>query len=283
MPPLIARTRRAGGSWFAPRVVLGVALGAALVALPVAAQSPEGGRCRGTVYLTLDTGNMSQAELIAGILQRHKVRATFFLANEKTPRGDFALDQGWADYWRARAGEGHAFGSHTFDHVYFADDARGADGMPVTRVRPQFGDSAGKQLLWDGAAICRELRRVEQRMLTMTGRGLDPIWRAPGGRANATVVDAAQRCGYAHVPWAAAGFLGDELPSERFPNRQLLDKALREIGDGDILLAHLGIWSRRDPFAPMLDPLIAGLKARGLCFATIAEHPRYRGQPGAAR
>ncbi len=192
MPPLHAILRRTG------RACLALAL--ALGALPAAAQSPEGGRCRGTVYLTLDTGNMSQAELIAGILQRHKVRATFFLANEKTPRGDFALDPGWVDYWRARAAEGHAFGSHTFDHVYFGDDTRRADGTPATRVRPQFGAAAGKPLLWDGAAICTELRRVDQRMQAMTGRGLDPVWRAPGGRANATVIAAAQRCGYAHVP-----------------------------------------------------------------------------------
>jgi hypothetical protein len=34
-------------------------------------------------------------------------------------------------------------------------------------------------------------------------------------------------------------------------------------------MAHLGIWSRKDPFAPMLDPLIAGLKARGFCFARL--------------
>lgn len=46
---------------------------------------------------------------------------------------------------------------------------------------------------------------------------------------------------------------------------------------GDILLAHLGIWSRQDPWAPaVLEPLVVGLKARGLCFATLRAHPRYR-------
>ena len=41
-----------------------------------------------------------------------------------------------------------------------------------------------------------------------------------------------------------------------------------------ILLAHLGIWSRKDPWAPAaLEPLIVGLKQRGLCFATLREHP----------
>jgi peptidoglycan/xylan/chitin deacetylase (PgdA/CDA1 family) len=57
----------------------------------------------------------------------------------------------------------------------------------------------------------------------------------------------------------------------------LLQKALRDIRPGDILLAHLGIWSRQDPWAPaVLEPLITGLKQRGHCFATLAEHPAYR-------
>ena len=77
--------------------------------------------------------------------------------------------------------------------------------------------------------------------------------------------------------WADAGFLGDELPSERLSNAHLLQKALKNIRPGDILMAHLGIWSRQDPWAPaVLEPLIVGLKARGLCFATLREHPQYR-------
>ena len=76
--------------------------------------------------------------------------------------------------------------------------------------------------------------------------------------------------------WSPAGFLGDELPSESAGNRQLLDRALRDIRSGDILMAHLGIWSRKDPWAPaVLEPLVVGLKERGFCFRTLREHPRY--------
>ena len=53
---------------------------------------------------------------------------------------------------------------------------------------------------------------------------------------------AARACGYAHVGWSPAGFLGDELPSDKYPNRVLLERALKTIRPGDILLAHLGIW-----------------------------------------
>jgi peptidoglycan/xylan/chitin deacetylase (PgdA/CDA1 family) len=52
---------------------------------------------------------------------------------------------------------------------------------------------------------------------------------------------------------------------------------LRDIKTGDILMAHLGIWSRKDPWAPaVLEPLITGLKARGFCFETLREHPGYK-------
>ncbi|MGD9943619.1 MAG: polysaccharide deacetylase family protein [Burkholderiaceae bacterium] len=240
------------------------------------ASAPAGAAttCRGIVYLTLDTGNMSQAERIAGILQRHGVRATFFLANEATPRGDHALDDSWAEFWRKRVAEGHAFGSHTFDHVYFRGATDGAAGRRY-RARPQFGADAGRMLQWNDEQLCAELRRVDTRFRGLTGRGLDPLWRVPGGRAPALVMRGAAQCGYEHVGWSAAGFLGDELPSETYPNRRLLADSLARIRPGDILMAHLGIWSRRDPYAPTLDPLIAGLKARGLCFGTIPEHPAF--------
>ena len=260
----------------ARRGVAGVhgALVAASAALALAAAGAAAAQqCRGHVYLTLDTGNMSRAEEIAAILRRHEVRATFFLANEKTPRGDFSLDPSWAAYWKARADEGHAFGSHTWRHGRFiADDAAGV------RYRPQFGDDAGRTVTLAPAALCDELRRVERAFAAHAGRGLDAVWRAPGGHATPKALAAANECGFAHVRWADAGFLGDELPSERYPNRELLARALRDIRDGDVLLAHLGIWSRKDPYAPMLEPLITGLKERGLCFRTLREHPGYRAQ-----
>ncbi len=228
--------------------------------------------CRAVAYLTLDTGNMRHAEEIAAILNRHGARATFFLANEKTPRGDFALDASWADYWKARVAEGHAFGSHTWRHGRIGPAAEGI------RYRPQFGEGAGQTLLLDDAGFCKELQRVDAAFRQATGRGLDAVWRAPGGVVTPRAQAAAQACGYAHVQWAAAGFLGDELPSDRYPNRQLLERALRDIRDGDVLMAHLGIWSRQEPFAPMLDPLLAGLKQRGFCLRTLVEHPDYRAQ-----
>ncbi len=220
--------------------------------------------CTGRVYLTFDTGHMEPAEAIAAILRKHDVRATFFIANEPTRRGDSSLDPAWAGFWRARVAEGHAFGNHTWRHWYFRRDVGSDKVAYVSRE--------GSTELLDQTAFCGELKRVENAFTQMTGRALDPIWRAPGGRTTPRALKFAQACGYPrHVHWAEAGFLGDELPSDRHPNAQLLKRALANGKAGDILMMHLGIWSRQDPFWPQLDPLIAGLKARGLCFATLTE------------
>ena len=243
---------------------------ALLLAAASVAHAGEPPACKGTIYLTFDTGSQSQAELIADTLRRHHIKATFFLANEKTVRGDWSLDPSWADFWKARVAEGHAFGSHTFDHVYFQRDEAG--GRIV--VKPQFGAHAGQKETWTEQQYCDELRRVDTRFVRLTGRHLDPFFRTPGGHSSPNILAAAKSCGYRHVGWAPAGFSGDETSSEKFPNAVLLKRALDNLKDGDIFMAHMGIWSRKDPWMPAnLEPLISGLERKGFCFATMKEHP----------
>jgi peptidoglycan-N-acetylmuramic acid deacetylase len=226
--------------------------------------------CDKPVYLTFDTGHMAVAPLVARVLKQHDVKVTFFLANEKTKTGGTSLDDQWAPWWRERAAEGHAFGSHTWDHHIWRGDVAGG-----WRFTPTAGAAVGKLQLMNAAAYCAELQRPAQRFEAMTGQRLSSIFRAPGGKTSPALLDAAAGCGWTHVGWSAAGFLGDELPSEVASNEALLQRALRYVKPGDILLAHLGIWSRKEPWAPaVLEPLIVGLKARGLCFATLREHPQ---------
>lgn len=242
---------------------------AGLLALLLLAGTGARAGCERPVYLTFDTGHMGVAPLVAQVLRDEGVKATFFLAAERTRSGGHSLDDEWAAWWRTLAADGHAFGSHTWDHdVWQADTAAGH------RVRPTQGPEAGRARVLDTAAFCRELERPAERFAQITGRPMGSVWRAPGGRVSPALLRSAESCGWTHVGWSDAGFLGDELPSERFPNAALLQQALKRVQAGDVLLAHLGIWSRRDPWAPaVLQPLIRGLKARGLCFATLAEHP----------
>jgi peptidoglycan/xylan/chitin deacetylase (PgdA/CDA1 family) len=244
-----------------------------VVALTLVANAQAGASCDRPVYLTFDTGHMGVAPHIAQVLQRQQVRVTFFAANEKTREGDGTLGEHWASWWRERAHEGHAFASHTLDHAYWRGDA--PDGG--FRIRPSSGAQAGQDLRWQAADYCANLDQASRRLQQLTGQAPLPLFRAPGGKHSPALLAAAQACGYRHVGWADAGFLGDELPSDKYPNGRLLQQALQRIRPGDILMAHLGIWSRQDPWAPaVLEPLIEGLKAKGLCFATLREHPAYR-------
>lgn len=149
---------------------------------------------------------------------------------------------------------------------------------PRFRVRPSAGPQTGREFTVTAQQYCEEIARSEARLKEITGQAPLPLFRAPGGKTSARLLQAAKRCGYAHVGWSPAGFLGDELPSERYSNAALLQQALERIRPGDILLAHLGIWSRKDPWAPaVLEPLIEGLKSRGFCFRTLRDHPEYQG------
>lgn len=231
--------------------------------------------CDKTVYLTFNTGNMEHAPLVADILQRHHVRATFFASNLRTLTGDGSLGNYWAPWWKARGTEGHQFASLTYDHVFWRGDLPGT--TPRYRVRLSSGAFEGREFTWEANKYCEQIEHAAQRLSDFTGKKSLPLFRAPGGTISPGLLEAARACGYAHVGWAPSGVLGDELPSEKVSNDALLQQALRDVRSGDILLATLGVASRKDPWAPaVLEPLIVGLRARGFCFDTLRRHPGYK-------
>jgi peptidoglycan/xylan/chitin deacetylase (PgdA/CDA1 family) len=224
--------------------------------------------CNKNIYLTFDTGNMSVAQQVADILRKQQVKATFFLANEKTFRNDYALDDSWKGFWNALAEDGHAFGSHTLNHTYWQKDI----GTDSVLVKSQFGPDASRNIQMKNLQFCQQINDVEQRFRELTGKPLSKIWRAPGGKTSPRLVHFGDVCGYQHIGWSKAGFLGDELSSTDFPNTVLLNRALNTLENNNITMAHLGIWSRKDPWAPaVLEPLIIGLKSKGFCFKKIGE------------
>lgn len=221
-------------------------------------------QCRaGTLYLTIDTGWGREAESIAAAMRAHEVRATLFVADEPTFRGDRSLGPGWAEFWRARAAEGHAFASHTWRHWYFAPDPAGG------RVRYASRRGEGAEVL-DGAALCAELSRPIEALRAMAPEGrILPLWRAPGGRTTPNALRLASACGLRHQGWTAHGFLGDELDSAKHPNERLLREALAKIRDGEVLVMHWGVRSRKEPFGLVFDELLRGLRAKGFCFSIL--------------
>jgi peptidoglycan/xylan/chitin deacetylase (PgdA/CDA1 family) len=236
-------------------------LGAGLAGLATPALGQR--RCAGTLYLTIDTGWSREAEQIAAVLRRHGVRATLFVANEPTFRGDTTLSDAWAPFWRARAAEGHVFASHTWRHWYFRGDAGPG------RVSFTSRQGAGSEVL-DAASMCAELARPVLELKRMVPEAIVlPLWRAPGGITTPNAVRLAAGCGLRHQGWTRNGFLGDELDSAAHPNAALLRRNLANIRAGEVLVMHWGVRSRRDPFAGVFEELVTGLLARGFCFETL--------------
>ncbi|WP_037301611.1 polysaccharide deacetylase family protein [Rubritepida flocculans] len=241
------------------------ALAAAALALPgLAAAQGRAGR----LYLTIDTGWSREAEEIAAAMRRLGVRATLFVAHEPTFRGDRQLDESWAPFWRARAAEGHVFASHTWRHWYFQGDAGPGRTRYVSRR------NEGAEVL-DQPALCAELSRPVEALRRMVPEAVVlPLWRAPGGILTPEARRMAAACGLTHQGWTANGFLGDELPSDAHPNAALLRRALASIRDGEVLVMHWGVRSRREPFAGVFAPLLEGLLARGFRFETLPPEGR---------
>ena len=239
-----------------------------ILAMPASAQTSAA--CpAGTLFLTIDTGWGREAEKIAEILRRRGIRATLFVAHEPTHRGDRSLDPAWAEFWRARAAEGHVFASHTDRHWYFRSDP--APGL----VRYVARGGRGGEAQLDQEAMCRELAvPIERLRAAAPGAVVLPLWRAPGGITTPKALRLAEGCGLRHQGWTKNGFLGDELNSETHSNAALRDQALRNIRDGEVLVMHWGVRSRKDPYANVFEEVVAGLQARGFCFAPLTTEGR---------
>ncbi|HYF20949.1 MAG TPA: polysaccharide deacetylase family protein, partial [Ramlibacter sp.] len=154
---------------------LGEALrGAACAAALVLATAAHA--CTKPLYLTLDTGHMEVAPLVADVLKKHAVVATFFAANEKTKAGDGSLGEHWAAWWKARAAEGHEFASHTWDHTYWRADLPGEP--PRFKVRASAGPETGVDKTWTAQQYCQEIDRAAARLEQVTGRKPLPLFRA---------------------------------------------------------------------------------------------------------
>jgi hypothetical protein len=105
-------------------------------------------------------------------------------------------------------------------------------------------------------------------MEDFTGKKSLPLFHAPGGFTSSKLTAAASACGYAHVGVAQAGLLAGGVQSKATG---------ASIRSGDVLMADLNTASGTEPWAiANLEPLIAGLKQRGLCFETLRNHPSYK-------
>lgn len=221
------------------------------------------------LYLVVAMGDMQGARLMAPVLQRAKVQATFFAGNSPTAEGDSALSSQWGAWWRQIADDGHALALQPWGLPLLRGElpARRGGGF---RVTVQAGVLAGHDYTWDKGKYCDALKESDRWMSFYGGRDALPLFHAPGGVITDKLEGAARSCGYAHVPWPA-NFLSSESAQP-----------------GAIVLTHLGVQPGQsgEDAAAALEQLLGGLKERGFCFKTLDQHPDYQPwvkQRGAAK
>jgi peptidoglycan/xylan/chitin deacetylase (PgdA/CDA1 family) len=240
---------------------------AALLTLPgVASGAVPAPACANPVYLTVDPGSMDYAPRVAEILRRQQVLVTYWVSNQPTRNGEGSLGNQWGDWWKQIAQQGHEFASQTYDHVAWRGDLPGY--KPTFRVKLGSGSLAGREFTYDPPKYCAQVERAARRIEDFTGKKSLPLFHAPGGGTSPKLLAAGSACGYAHVGLGEPGLLANATP---------LKKAVEGVRSGDVLMLNLNPTSAADPWAlANLEPLIAGLRERGLCFASLRQHPAYK-------
>lgn len=221
--------------------------------------------CTNPVYLTVDPGHMDYAPRVAEVLARQQVKATFFISNLSTKNGGGVLGDQWGTWWKIIAAQGHEFVSQTYDHVEWRGDAPGY--RHEFRVRPGAGAFEGREFTFDQPKYCEQITHAAQRIEFFSEKKSLPLFHAPYGRASSKLLAAAGACGYAHVAPTGAGLLS---------NGTSLKTAITAIRSGDVLMADLNTGAIEPWAVANLEPLIVGLKARGLCFESLRKHPTFQ-------
>ena len=232
-----------------------------------AAEAPKPSTCANPVYLMVDPASMDFAPRIADVLQREQVKVSFLVSNHRTANGEGSLGNLWGGWWKHVADQGHEFVSHTYDHVAWRGDLPGY--RPAFRMKPAAGALEGREFTFEPPKLCEQIEHAARRVEDFTGKKSLPLFSLPGGLTSPKLLDSASACGYAHVGVARGRTLASGLQ---------LKTVLQDVRSGDVLLADLHTANATEPWAVSnLEPLIRGLKERGLCFESLRKHPGLKG------
>ncbi len=211
------------------------------------------------VLLTFDGGSDANATpMILDVLEREKIHATMFLTGEYMKR--------YPELVRRIAADGNTVGNHTYSHPHLTTYSFNGRQQTLTGVTQAFLKS--------------QLDRANEVFRLITGRNMDPYWRAPFGEFNNQIIRWAAKDGYRTVYWTPHLDTLDWVNSTSSPlyhgPNQILEKILHQADrsplgvDGGIILMHLGSGRPQDARADViLQSLIDDLRSEGYRFTTV--------------
>jgi peptidoglycan-N-acetylglucosamine deacetylase len=194
----------------------------------------RGNRNEKNIALTFDDGPHERyTQELLAILKRENVKATFFVVGKMVDAHPELVQQEVAD--------GHEVANHTYNHLRL----------------PTLSPARIEEELRNGAAAI-------QRAVGSPTR----LYRPPGGEYDDNVIAAARRLGYIMVLWT------DDPGDFAMPGaRNIEERALASVTDGEVLLLHDGVQQTLD----ILPDMIRRLRLQGFRFVTCSQMARERG------
>ena len=183
------------------------------------------------LYLTFDAGyENGYTEKILDILQKHEVKAAFFLVGNYLQKN--------ADLVRRMVEEGHIVGNHTMTHP---------DMSAITEKE----------------AFQKELTGLESLFQEITGKELPKFYRPPQGIYSEENLKLAKELGYKTVFWSLAyrDWENNNQPTADYAFAKLLPRT----HNGAVILLH----STSKTNAEVLDELLTRWESDGYRFETI--------------
>ena len=183
------------------------------------------------LYLTFDAGyENGYTEKILDILQKHEVKAAFFLVGNYLQKN--------ADLVRRMVEEGHIVGNHTMTHP---------DMSAITEKE----------------AFQKELTGLESLFQEITGKELPKYYRPPQGIYSEENLKLAKELGYKTVFWSLAyrDWENNNQPTADYAFAKLLPRT----HNGAVILLH----STSKTNAEVLDELLTRWESDGYRFETI--------------
>lgn len=185
------------------------------------------------IYLTFDAGYENGCtEKILDILDKHKVKAAFFLVGNYIEQNP--------DLVRRMVNEGHTVGNHTMHHP---------DMSKIT----------------DPEKFEEELSDLEKLYTDVTGQQMKKYYRPPQGAYCEENLKQAKEMGYKTVFWSLAyvDWNNDSQPTRE----QAFSKLLPRIHNGAVVLLH----STSQTNAQIMDELLTRWEEMGYQFGTLDE------------
>lgn len=183
------------------------------------------------IALTLDAGaGSAPTPEVLGALRAAGLHVTFFLTGKWAEQNEGLVRQIRQD--------GHEIGNHTYSH-------------PDLRKLSDAG-------------IQEQLRKTEEIIQRITGRGCDPYFRPPYGGRDSRVLRVAQEAGYSTIYWSVDSW---DAFKKGITSAEITKRVLDRTKGGDIVLMHCGSQATADA----LPGLIRDLRSRGYEIATVSE------------